>query len=214
MCLSAILGVGSALIGANSAKKAAKSQEAAANRDIAFQTESRDIALANSAPWLASGTLAENALAYENGLVARPEGYGGFTKTPGYDFRLGQGTSAIEASAAARGGLNSGAAMQALQSYGQDYASSEYGNYLNRLAGQSNSGLNAATMQANIGQNAANGVSNALGNLGNAQAAGYVGVGNALNTGLGNAVGVFNYQKQLGKPSGGLFSGGGLFAGI
>ena len=57
------------------------------------------------------------------------------TKTPGYDFRLNEGTRAIEGSAAARGGLYSGATMQALQNYGQDYATNAYENWLNRVGG-------------------------------------------------------------------------------
>lgn len=208
-----------AVVGGLIAKKgsdnAAKAQEAAAARDIEFQKETRDIALANSKPWLTSGTAAQNALAFENGIGERPEGYGGYTKTPGYDFRLQQGQDSIQSGAAARGGLYSGAAMKALQSYGQDYATADYGNHLARLTGMSNSGLNAATLSANIGQNAASGVSNALSNMGNAQAAGYIGGANALNQGFGNAVGLWNYQKQIGggQPSNGLMLKGGLFGG-
>ena len=206
------------LFAASAASKAAKAQTNAANQDIAFQKETRDIALANSKPWLTSGTAAENALSFENGLGARPEGYGGYTKTPGYDFRMQEGTNALQAGAAARGGLYSGAAMKALQSYGQDYATNDYGNFLARLTGQSNSGLNAATLSANIGQNAAGGVSNALSNLGNAQSAGYIGQANAINGGIGNALGAWNYQKQIGGGGGGFFGNGAkgsgsLFAG-
>ena len=47
---------------------------------------------------------------------------------PGYQFRLGQGLGAIDASAAARGGLYSGAAMQDALKFGQDYGSAEFGN--------------------------------------------------------------------------------------
>lgn len=49
------------------------------------------------------------------------------TDDPGYKFRLSQGQEALDASAAARGGLSSGAAQKALMRYGQDLGSQEYG---------------------------------------------------------------------------------------
>ena len=59
-------------------------------------------------------------------------GPGEFTKDPGYDFRLEQGNDNILANAAATGSLASGRTMKALQSYGQNYASNEYQNFINR----------------------------------------------------------------------------------
>lgn len=157
----------------------------------------------------------DEAQAYAGQNLTGGTEYGGFTKTPGYDFRMSEGTNALEAGAAARGGLYSGAAMKALQSFGQDYATSEYGNYLTRLQQQQGVGLDAASMNASASQNTASGVSNALGNLGNAQAAGAIGVGNAINTGIGNALGSFNYMRQVGGGAGQINVGrpGGLFGG-
>ena len=61
------------------------------------------------------------------------EGLGAFTfkppdvtDDPGYQFRLRQGQEALDASAAARGGLGSGAQQKALLEYGQDLGSQEY----------------------------------------------------------------------------------------
>lgn len=119
---------------------------------------------------------------------------------PGYQFRLGEGVNALEAGAAARGGLNSGSAMKALQKFGQDYASNEYNNVYNRLAGVSNSGLSAASMGNAAGQNYATGAGNALSAYGNASAAGSIGVGNAINSGIGNALGVWQYQRNMPQP--------------
>lgn len=51
---------------------------------------------------------------------------------PGYQFRLDQGTRGVNNSAAAKGGLLSGAAAKALDQYNQDYASGEYNNAFNR----------------------------------------------------------------------------------
>lgn len=51
---------------------------------------------------------------------------------PGYKFRLGQGTQAMEQSAAARGTLNTGGTLRDLVDYGQSAASQEFGNVWNR----------------------------------------------------------------------------------
>ncbi len=134
--------------------------------------------------------------------AANPVGgreFGGFTKTPGYDFRLGQGISAIESSAAARGGLYSGATMRDALKFGQDYATSEYTPYLNRLAGLADTGQSAAAMSGNASMSAAANIGNALGNIGNARAAGAIGVGNAINSGINNLIGINAYQQQIGQ---------------
>lgn len=59
-----------------------------------------------------------------------------FEADPGYQFRLQEGQKAIERGAAARGGLLSGATQKALQRYGQDLASAEYGRAYGRAVGE------------------------------------------------------------------------------
>lgn len=59
-----------------------------------------------------------------------------FRQTPGYDFRFNEGMRGLENTAASRGGLLSSDAMDNAQRFGQDYATSEYDNYLNRLYNQ------------------------------------------------------------------------------
>lgn len=63
---------------------------------------------------------------------------------PGYQFRLSQGTDAIQKSAAAQGLLRSGGTLKDILNYGQGLASQEYGNVFNRaLQGwQANLGAN------------------------------------------------------------------------
>lgn len=141
----------------------------------------------------------EEAEAYAKANATPGREYGGYTKTPGYDFRMTQGLDALESSAAARGGLYSGAALQASQQFGQDYATSEYENYLAKLSNRAGVGMGAATGQANAATNAASGVSNALAGAGNAAAAGAIGQGNALVGGLQNLATNWNYQKQMGN---------------
>jgi hypothetical protein len=52
---------------------------------------------------------------------------------PGYAFRLAEGQKAIERSTAAKGGLQSGAALKAAARYGQEMGSQEYQNAFNRF---------------------------------------------------------------------------------
>lgn len=72
---------------------------------------------------------------------------------PGYGFRVGQGTQALQQSAAARGVLNTGGTLQDLIDYGQKAASQEYGNAYNRSLGTYQTNYNDAlnAWQSNLG---------------------------------------------------------------
>ncbi len=61
---------------------------------------------------------------------------------PGYQFRLNQGTAALQNSALAKGGFFSGNTGQALQDYGQNYASNEFSNANDRNVQNYDIGLN------------------------------------------------------------------------
>lgn len=117
-----------------------------------------------------------------------------FEKDPGYQFRMDEGARAVEGSAAARGGLLSGAAAKAMQKYGQGFASNEYGNAYNRfsadqsnlygrLTGLQDTGARAAGVQgANVmaaGQQAIR----ASNDWGDSRAAGIMGSANARASG-------------------------------
>jgi hypothetical protein len=106
-----------------------------------------------------------------------------FQADPGYEFRMREGTKAVEGGAAARGGLLSGAAQKALQKYGQESASQEYGNAFNRFTGQQTNQFNRLAGIVNTGQGATNQVSNAAANFGNQQANNLIGAGNAQAAG-------------------------------
>jgi hypothetical protein len=214
------MGIGAAIGGivggisqGRAAKRAAAAQENAANRQIDFQTGIYNDQTERFQPFLDTGTNALAGYNFEMGLGARPENYGGFQATPGYDFRRQQGIDAIDASAATRGGLMSGKTLQDLTTFGDGLASQEYGNYMQRLAGMTDMGMGAAGMQATAGNNAAAGVSNALGNIGNAQAAGAIGQGNALAGMMNNLSGAFGYMRNPNQPAAGAGTGTGWFGG-
>ena len=122
--------------------------------------------------------------------------YGGFKETPGYQFRVDQGRQAIERSAAARGGLNSGATMKALQGYGQGMAADEYGTFYNRLGAMSGTGQTQVNSLASLGANSAANQGNSLMQAGNARASGYAnqanifgGAASQIAGGIGNYIG-------------------------
>lgn len=82
-----------------------------------------------------------------------------YQNSTGYQFRLGEGVRALDASASARGVRNSGAAAKSLTAFGQGIGSAEFGNYLNALQNQQGIGLSAAGAQAGVGVNYANAMS-------------------------------------------------------
>lgn len=114
---------------------------------------------------------------------------------PGYQFGLQQGTQALERSAAARGGLYSGATMKALERYGQDYGGTKFneafqrnrqtrGDMFDRFASLAGLGQTGASQIAGAGQNYANNVGSNMLGLANVQGAIGVNQGNQLSNGF------------------------------
>ena len=199
-------GIGASVIGgissASAAKKAAKAQTRAANNQLAVQKQMYDQQRTDLAPYRDTGLNALAGVNYELGLAPKPADYAGFQATPGYQFALDQGQKALDRTAAANGMLYSGNTLKSSMDYNQGMAKQEYGNFFNRLYGLTNMGQNSAAMTGQAGQNYANQASNAFANIGNAQAAGSIGTANAINNGLGNAIGIWQYQNQT-QPQGG-----------
>ncbi|WP_028716310.1 hypothetical protein [Paracoccus sp. J39] len=133
---------------------------------------------------------------------ANPTGgsaYGGFTATPGYEFRLQSGNDSINALAGARGGLHSGATLKALADYNQNIASEEYGNYLARLSGLTDMGQASAANTAQASNAFAQMGSGALANKGNALAGGAAGFNNAIQDGINSGINLWGYQQGLSR---------------
>lgn len=148
-----------------------------------------------------------------------------FEADPGYQFRMDEGMRGVEGGAAARGGLLSGAALKAIQKYGQGLASQEYGNAYNRFTSDQTNQYNRLAGLVNTGQGATNQISNAAGafgqsqanniiGAGNAQAAGTIGAANSIVGGINQ--GFNNYQQNqlmnlIRQPSTGGWGGGGYY---
>lgn len=237
--VGAAVSIGTSLIGASSqkkaAKKAAQQQQAAADRAIQQQQQQYNQAREDQAPFLDAGRQAQMNLAYLMGNI--PEGMsmeelaskantnlgefgylskpfsGDYQADPAFARRLEEGQKAIERSAAARGGLLSGATQKALQEFSQQVASDEYAqaynryvteqtNLYNSLAAQAGLGSRTAELLTTSGQNTANQIGDYTTQSGNAAAAGTVSAANAWQSGLsgaGGALSSFFKSKEFNK---------------
>lgn len=141
------------------------------------------------------------------GKYAKEFGMTQFTADPGYAFRLSEGQKALERSAAARGGLLSGAAGKALTRYGQEMGSQEYQNAFNRYQAERAAQLNPLQSLAGVGQTSANTLTSAAGTMGQniaegigsaaaARASGYVGGANAINQAVGQGINLYGLYNQ------------------
>ncbi len=192
------------------AADAAQAANAASDRNLALQRQIYEEGIARQQPFYQASV---NALpGYLQGIGQGGELVRGFTQAdyqadPGYAFRMSEGMKGLERSAAARGGLMSGATFKGIQRYGQDLASQEYSNAYNRfrdtqglqrnaLAGVVGYGPTSANAMGNMGQNYATGAGSIMNqqgvNTGNALLAGqqarssaYGQVGSALGKYLG-----------------------------
>lgn len=156
-----IASIAGSVITANAAGQAADQLSAG------FNTAQQDIQ-----PWLTGGG---NALAELQRSLGLTPGGSNYKASPGYQWELGQGLSAVQNSAAAKGGVSSGNTLKALQSYGTGLANQDFQQYLNNLMGLSSQGLGAG--QA-IGQDAVGAAA--------AQAGGTIGQANEISKGIGS----------------------------
>ncbi len=153
-------------------------------------------------------------------ITARPSDFGKyataeftpemFKTDPGYAFRMSEGMKALERSAAARGGLLSGATLKGAQRYGQDLASQEFQNAFNRYQITRANTLNPYQALSGTAQTSANVLTGAAGTLGsqlgsniigagNAQAAGQIGSANAIVGGVGQGINFYQNQQLLNR---------------
>lgn len=201
----------SSLIGADAAGSAAETG-AAASRDATKAQErmfERQVQLQE--PWRLAGEKALGQLTSgiePGGEFTRNFSMADYTADPGYAFRLNEGIKALDRSAAARGGLLSGAQLKGITDYGQNMASQEYQNAFNRYQINRANRLQPLQSLAGIGQTSANTLSGAAGQLGqnignnlisaaNARASGYMGQANALSSGISSGLNYYQGQNMI-----------------
>lgn len=186
-------GIVSGIVGGVLGNKAAKKQ-ARATREAA------QLAVQQVAPFRDVGIQAQSALAGALGLQGAPgqqQSFQNFLNNIGFANQLRAGSQAITSNAAARGLLNSGSTLRALNTFGQNLAQQSFQNFLNNLAGLSAQGINAATF---AGQALQGGFTQAA----NQRFAGR----QALAQGLGAAFGSVLPTIQPGTINFRLFGGG------
>ena len=194
------------LIGASASKSASRAQERAQREATAEQRRQFNKQVELQEPFRKVGV---NALP---DLVAAskytPFGMNQFQADPGYAFRMQEGLKALDRSAAARGGLLSGATLKGAQRYGQDLGSQEYTNAFNRYQIERNARLNPLQSLAGMSQSATNTLTNAAGQfgqnmadsataMGNIRASGYMNQANALTGALGQGVNYYQNQQMM-----------------
>jgi len=212
---------GSAILGAYTSNRAASTQANAAQAGIDAQERMFNRQTELQEPFRKAGEEALNKL-IPLASNYTPFGMNQFQQDPGYAFRLSEGMKALDRSAAARGGLLSGATLKGAQRYGQDLGSQEYMNAFNRYQTERNAQLNPLQSLAGVGQTATNTLTGAAGQMGqnlatgygnvaNARASGYVGGTNALTSALGTGLNYMQNQQLIGRlPSNNSLGYGGL----
>lgn len=209
MVAAAVVGaatVAGSMYSSRQAGKAAKTQAASADQASAIQQANFEQTREDLMPYKQAG---DTSLKQLMGQMT-PDGYFNqsykgdkfnFQADPSYAFRQQQGQDAIQSSAAAQGGLLSGATLKALTQYNSNLASQEYGNAFNRWQSTDNNnyerfnadqtnrynrlsnlvgiGQNAAAQVGNAGAQTAQAVANNTMSGANSIAAGQVGSANA-----------------------------------
>lgn len=209
--------VATSFLGSEAAGRAADTQAAASDRAADLQYKQFREATALQEPWRQAGQRALTKL--EGAVDYTPFSYNAFTADPGYAFRLAEGQKALERSAAARGGLMSGATGKALTRYGQEMGSQEYTNAFNRYQAERQARLGPLQSLAGVGQTSAQQMGQAgmtmAGNVGEAltsgaaaRASGYVGGANALTSGLGTYLNYTQNQNMINALNAGRFTPG------
>lgn len=114
------------------------------------------------------------------GEAGGPGNMSRFFTSPDYTFRRDEGQRGIGNSFAARGGAASGNALRALSEFNSNLASSEFGNYTNRLLRMAGFGESANNQASNAATNYTNGMSQSNTQQGDARASGVLGTTNSV----------------------------------
>jgi hypothetical protein len=194
--------VGGSVISGTMAQKGAQTQADAMRYSADVQRQMFDVQNAQQAPYREAGYSALSDIAKMKPYLTHQFGQEDFMANidPSYNFRLQQGNLATTNLANQSGGLVSGNTLQGLTNYGQNLASTEFGNAFNRYNTQRSNIYNNLASIAGLGQTSLGqtgqlasatqqGVGNAIAGAGSATGAGQVAMGNAIGGGfqtLGN----------------------------
>jgi hypothetical protein len=210
------IGAGAGLLGAkmtsDAARSAARTQADAASAAAANERAMYEQSREDLAPYRESGYTALKDIERMKPFLTAQFGPDQFAQylDPSMAFRQRLGTQATERMANVGGGALSGNTLRALTDYGQNLASTEYGNAFGRfqtergniyntLANIAGMGQGAINTGVNAGQNFAGQMTGLTTGSAAAQAAGTVGSANAYGGALGN-VGNMAFLSSLMRP--------------
>ena len=208
--------VGSSLVtgymGSKSAKDAARTTSDATVQAALIQQEMYEQGREDLAPYRESGYAALQDIENLKPLLTTQFGEDQLAQylDPSMAFRMKYGTQATERLANVGGGALSGNTLRALNEFGQNLASTEYGNAFNRFQTERGNIYNTLANIAGMGQGAVNtgvgmGTTTAQ-NLGTlavggaqAQAAGQIGSANAISNALQGPSNYLQLASLMGK---------------
>ena len=189
--------IGSSLIGADAAGKAAGEQAGASRYAADVQKQMFDLQNEQQKPYREAGYTALSDISGMKPYLTKQFTPADFAAgiDPGYAFRLQQGQEATNRMANMGGGMLSGNALKGQEDYTQGLASQEYGNAFNRFQTQRSNIYNTLASIAGLGQTslgqttaagttAAGNIGSNIANAGAASAGGTIGAANALSGGL------------------------------
>ena len=196
--------IGSAVIGSNAAKDAAKAQARAGQQAIDTRKEMFEKAKGYLQPYASLGESTLPTIKGLLGLDPNMDMTATLESTPGYKFAVGEGLKQIGNMEQYAGARNSGNALRAASDYTRNMGYGVFSDMFNKYAGIMTTGLNAAGGIANASMETGKGVADTQTGIGNARAAGIMGTANAWQSGIS---GVTN---AVGGLMGGLSGGGGF----
>lgn len=187
------------VLGSRGSSKAAKAQTNIAAAQQRLEDAQYQQSRADNMPWLTTGRQALNQL---SAMTQPGFDYRQLEQDPGYQFRQQQGENALSRAMAARGMLNSGAALKEAARFNQGLASDEFTNAYNRLSGLAGTGKTAAGNLASLGSQYMQSAGNNAGQMANARASAYAGRAQAQQNALADIMGMVGSGAF-----GGLFGG-------
>lgn len=199
--LLAIGSIGGTVAQVGAANRAASVQERAARDSLDLQTRVYEEGKDRLAPWVDAGKNALESYMYDLGIGDKPEGYDGYSMSPAAKYAMETGVGDVNAAFSARGGYDSGAALEALESKRRNIVTADTTDYFNRLAGLTGMGQSAAAGQSAAGAQYAGSASNTMMGGANATAQGYLNAAGAIGSGINDAAGIYGYFNRANPTS-------------
>lgn len=190
--IGAAVSAGTSIAGGIAGSGSVASGQAAAN---AAQQQGYDEYAKNEAPYLSTGTNALTAAGDAtglNGAAGNANALTDFQASPGYQYQLQQGLSAVDNGAASTGTLRSGNTIRAEETLGSNLANQDFNQYYTRINQLATLGQTATSALGGAGVSTAQGIAGTDASAATADAKLDTGVanslGNAAQTGLNSLV--------------------------